>query len=59
MFVLRAGAQGPSNVNADEITYTYGAGINVSIVSVSIAGETYKLEKEQVSQYSVSVKVFI
>ena len=59
IFVLRAGAQGTSDIKADELKYTYGAGINVSIVSVSIAGETYKIEKEQVSQYSVSVKVLI
>ena len=59
IFVLRAGAQGTSDIKTDELKYTYGAGINVSIISVSIAGETYKIEKERVSQYSVSVKVLI
>ncbi|MCR4663722.1 MAG: hypothetical protein K5622_07570 [Endomicrobiaceae bacterium] len=56
---LRVGAQGPSVTETDEIKYTYGAGINVSIVSLSIAGETYKIKEENVSQYSVSVKVLI
>ena len=59
VLVLRAGAQSASVDKTDEIKYTYGAGINISIVSVSIAGETYKLENENVSQYSVSVKVLI
>ena len=59
VFVLRAGAQGYSVSKTDELKYTYGAGLNISIVSVSVAGETYKIKEEQVSQYSVSVKVFI
>lgn len=57
--VLRAGVQSYSVSKTDELKYTYGAGINVSIVSVSVAGETYKIKEEQVSQYSVSVKVCI
>lgn len=59
MLVLRAGAQGPSVTETDDIKYTYGAGINISIISISIAGETYEIEKERVSQYSVSVRVLI
>jgi len=57
--VLRAGAQSPSVNDTDDIKYTYGGGINISIISVSVAGETYKLENENVTQYSVSVKVLI
>lgn len=57
--VLRAGAQGTSINDTDELKYTYGAGINISIISVSVAGETYKLENENVTQYSVSVKALI
>ena len=56
---LRAGAQGPSVTETDDIKYTYGAGINISIISISIAGETYKNEKEKVSQYTVSVRILI
>jgi hypothetical protein len=59
VLVLRAGASGTSVEETDNIKYTYGAGINISIISVSLAGETYKIEEENVSQYSVSVKVFI
>lgn len=59
VLVLRAGAQTASIDKTDEIKYTYGAGFNISIVSISFAGETYKIEEENVSQYSVSVKVFI
>ena len=59
VFVLRAGAQGTSVTETDNIKYTYGAGVNVSVISVSIAGETYKIKEETVSQYSVSVKVSI
>lgn len=57
--VLRAGAQSPSISETDDIKYTYGAGINISIISISVAGENYKLENENVTQYSVSVKALI
>lgn len=57
--VLRAGAQGPSITETKDIKYTYGAGINVSIITISLAGETYKIEEEKVSQYSVSVRILM
>ena len=56
---LRVGAQGPSVTETKDIKYTYGAGINVSIISISIAGETYKIEEEKVSQYGVSVRILM
>ena len=59
MFVLRAGAQTPSVTSEDKIKYTYGAGINVSVFSLSFAGETYKYESERVYQYSFSLRVII
>ena len=59
MLVLRAGAQGTSLSDTEKIKYTYGLGINISIVSLSVSGENYKLEDEAVAQYCVSVKVFI
>ena len=59
VLVLRAGAQTASIDKTDEIKYTYGAGINISVITVSLAGETYKLENESVAQYSVSVKASI
>ena len=59
ILALRAGAQGPSVTETDDIKYTYGAGINISIISISIAGETYKIENEKVSQYNVSVRILI
>lgn len=59
VLVLRAGAQTASIDKLDEIKYTYGAGINISVITVSLAGETYKLEDESVAQYSVSIKASI
>ena len=59
VLVLRAGAQTASIDKTDEIKYTYGAGINISIISVSFAGETYKIENENVAQYSISIKALI
>ncbi len=56
---LRVGAQGPSVTETKDIKYTYGAGINVSIISISIAGETYEIEEEKVSQYGVSVRILM
>ena len=57
--VLRVGAQGTSIDKTDEIKYTYGAGLNISIISISFAGETYKLDEEAVSQYSISLRALI
>lgn len=59
VLILRAGAQGTSLSDTEKIKYTYGVGINISIVSLSISGENYKIEDENVSQYCVSVKVLI
>ncbi len=59
VIALRVGAEGPSVTDTDDIKYTYGAGINVSILSLSFAGETYKIKEEKVSQYTVSLRVLI
>lgn len=59
ILTLRVGAKGSSIKEKEKIRYTYGAGLNISIISLSIAGENYKLNDETVSQYSVSLKLFI
>ena len=59
VLVLRAGAQGTSLSDTEKIKYTYGAGINIAMISLSVSGENYKINDEPVSQYCVSVKVLI
>ncbi len=59
VLVLRAGAQSAKIDKTDDIKYTYGAGFNISIITISFAGETYKIEDENVAQYSISIKALI
>lgn len=59
ILVLRAGLQGALVSEQKNLKYTYGAGINISIVSLSLAAENYKINDESISQYSVSLKVLI
>ena len=59
VLILRVGAQGSSINEKEKIKYTYGAGLNISIISLSLASENYKLNNESVSQYSVSLRLLI
>lgn len=57
---IRLGAQGSSFSEEEEkIKYTYGVGLNISMFSLSFAGESYKLDDEKISKYLVSLKVLI
>ena len=59
VLILRFGAQGSSINEKEKIKYTYGAGLNISIISLSLASENYKLNNESISQYSMSLKLLI
>ncbi len=59
VFCIRLGASGTDLSKKDEIKYTYGLGLNVSIVSFNVAGESYKTDDESVSKYVFSLKVLI
>lgn len=56
---VRFGAEGNSLSDKDKIKYTYGVGLNISVLSLSVSGETYKLDDENVEKYVVSLKVVI
>ena len=58
-FCIRLGAAGKDASKKEEIKYTYGLGLNVSIISFNVAGETYKVKDENISKYVVSLKVLI
>ena len=57
---VRAGAESESSFSDKEnIKYTYGFGLNISIVTVNFAAQNYKLNSENVSEYFCSVKANI
>lgn len=59
---LRAGAEGTaiSDIsNKENIKYTYGFGLNISIVTLNFAAQNYKINSENVSEYFCSVKANI
>ena len=58
-FCVRLGAAGKDLSKKDEIKYTYGFGLNISIISLNIAGESYKVNEENISKYVFSLKAFI
>jgi hypothetical protein len=56
---IRLGAQGSSLSDKDKLKYTYGVGLDVSMFSLSVSGESYKLDDESILKYLVSLKVLI
>lgn len=56
---VRLGAQGSSLSDNDKLKYTYGIGLNISTFMLSVSGEKYKLDDENISKYLVSLKVLI
>ncbi|MBQ3833953.1 MAG: hypothetical protein II816_00320 [Elusimicrobia bacterium] len=56
-FAVRVGAQSPSKVHKEKIKYTYGAGINLSHFSLSVACENFKTNEENIVQYYTSLKI--
>jgi hypothetical protein len=51
--------QGSSLSDNDKLKYTYGIGLNISTFMLSVSGEKYKLDDENISKYLVSLKVLI
>lgn len=58
-FCIRLGASGKDLSKKEEIKYTYGFGLNISILSFNVAGESYKIDDESISKYVFSLKVLI
>ena len=58
-FCFRLGAAGKDLNKKEEIKYTYGFGLNISIISLNVAGESYKVNDENISKYVFSLKAFI
>ena len=56
---IRVGANTPNVSEKEKIKYTYGCGLNISMFSVSLAGESYKINDESISKYVISLKVLI
>lgn len=56
---VRLGAQGSSLSDNEKLKYTYGIGLNISTFMLSVSGEKYKLDEENISKYLVSLKVLI
>ncbi|MFA7074230.1 MAG: hypothetical protein WC234_03460 [Endomicrobiaceae bacterium] len=56
---LRLGAQGSSLSDNEKLKYTYGIGLNISTFMLSVSGEKYKLDEENISKYLVSLRVLI
>ncbi len=56
---IRVGANTPSVSDKEKIKYTYGCGLNISMFSISLAGESYKIDDESISKYIISLKVLI
>ena len=59
VFCIRLGAAGKDLNKKDEIKYTYGFGLNISVISLNVAGESYKISDESISKYLLSLKVLI
>ena len=59
VFCIRLGAAGKDLSKKEEIKYTYGLGLNVSVISFNIAGESYKVNDENISKYVFSLKAVI
>ena len=59
VFCVRLGAAGKDLSKKDEIKYTYGFGLNISVLSFNVAGESYKTDDENISKYVFSLKVLI
>ncbi|GAB1401338.1 hypothetical protein MASR1M68_02490 [Elusimicrobiota bacterium] len=59
VLAVRLGRQGSSWSDEDKIKYTYGFALNVSTFSFSFASEMYKINKENVSKYTISLKTVI
>lgn len=58
-FCIRLGASGTDLEKKNDIKYTYGLGLNISMISINAAGESYKIDDESISKYILSLKVFI
>ncbi len=54
---VRAGAVSPVKIYKEKVKYTYGAGINFSSFSLSVACENFKINDENIVQYYTSLKV--
>lgn len=57
---VRAGAESDDSFSDKEnLKYTYGFGLNISIITVNFAAQNYKINSEKVSEYFCSVKADI
>jgi len=59
---LRAGVEGNaiSDISDKEnLKYTYGFGLNISIVTLNFAAQNYKINSEDIAEYLCSIKVNI
>ena len=56
---VMAGIESPSVSDKEQFKYTYGFGLNISIVTINFAAQNYKINSENVSEYFCSVKANI